>query len=105
MQARYRLTPEREVIEAMIGGMQMLFCPYLIEERANKTLQIMSPFDVNFHASTPVLTGGMHGDLTVSPIVIMITPAIIQSLSRISASLGQASVSCLGLMLYVFNDF
>ena len=95
MQTRYRLTPDREVIEAQIQNMQVLFCPYLIEERSNKTLQIMAPFNIGFHSSTPVLTGGMHGDLTVSNIVIMITPAIIQSLSRISASLGQASVSLL----------
>ncbi|XP_041355806.1 vacuolar protein sorting-associated protein 13A-like isoform X2 [Gigantopelta aegis] len=77
-----RNTPEVQTMQATIQEVQIRSC--MFDKRDQSGIQILQPCDISFHSSAPY-GKGHHMDVSLSDLVLNISPATIRTLTSISS--------------------
>lgn len=83
---RLRQTPDVQTMNAGLSGFQIFSCTF--DKRHQQHMQVLMPCDISLLSSAP---GGInpHMDLTISDIVLNITPATIRTITAVSGGLSR----------------
>ncbi|VVC40207.1 Hypothetical protein CINCED_3A023147 [Cinara cedri] len=88
-------TPTRQTVNGEIKDLQIYSCCYNPLRRKDTMNLILCPVTINVIGSTPDDTC-LHVDVTMTPVIISVTPANIEMLNRINQSLTEKkeNISC-----------
>jgi len=81
-------TPTRQTVDGEIKDLQIYSCCYNPLRRKDTMNLILRPVTINVNGSTPDDTC-LHFEVTMTPLIISVTPANIEMLNRINQSLTE----------------
>ncbi|VDL92206.1 unnamed protein product [Schistocephalus solidus] len=91
----YSMMEGEDVINASIKDLKVVACPFNRADRADHTMNVVSPTSIFFYARKP-LDSFLRGTVNMESLLINVSPSIIQSISKIVSSLSESAGSSVG---------